>query len=69
MEILKKSGYWTAAAGKWHLGDAIKDRFDRLWEADSSGFQLPSGKAAEGNAFVESAQGEARVDAANGSRH
>ncbi len=60
VEILKKSGYWTAAAGKWHLGDAIKDRFDRLWEADSSGFQLPSGKAAEGNAFVESAQGEAR---------
>lgn len=28
VEALKASGYWTAAAGKWHMGDAIKDRFD-----------------------------------------
>ena len=28
VEKLKASGYWTAAAGKWHLGSAVKDRFD-----------------------------------------
>jgi arylsulfatase A-like enzyme len=40
VEKLKASGYWTAAAGKWHLGDAVKDRFDVVREADPSGFQL-----------------------------
>jgi N-sulfoglucosamine sulfohydrolase len=34
VELLRKSGYWTAAAGKWHLGDAVKDRFDVVREAD-----------------------------------
>ncbi len=24
VETLKASGYWTAAAGKWHLGNAVK---------------------------------------------
>src|SRR4051812_25219698 len=28
VEKLKASGYWTAAAGKWHLGPFVKDRFD-----------------------------------------
>jgi N-sulfoglucosamine sulfohydrolase len=60
VEILRQAGYWTAAAGKWHLGEAVKDRFDRIWEADSSGFQLPSGAAAQANQFVESASGDAR---------
>lgn len=32
-EVLRESGYWTAAAGKWHLGEAIKDRFDLVKEA------------------------------------
>ena len=46
-ELLKSSGYWTAAAGKWHLGNFVKDRFDEVREADVSGFQLPPGKAAK----------------------
>jgi arylsulfatase A-like enzyme len=40
VEALKATGYWTAAAGKWHLGDAIKGRFDVVHEADPSGYQL-----------------------------
>ncbi|QDV37502.1 sulfatase family protein [Tautonia plasticadhaerens] len=48
VERLKESGYYTAAAGKWHLGDAVKGRFDEIREADPRGFQLPSGDDAEG---------------------
>jgi arylsulfatase A-like enzyme len=44
VEKLRASGYWAAAAGKWHLGSAAKDRFDVVHEADPSGFQLPVGK-------------------------
>lgn len=44
---LKAEGYWTAQAGKWHLGDAIKDRFDVVHDAGTEGFQLSaSGKEA-----------------------
>jgi arylsulfatase A-like enzyme len=43
VEKLKSAGYWTAAAGKWHLGDAVKDRFDVVREAGTAGYQLPSG--------------------------
>jgi len=41
---LKSAGYYTAAAGKWHLGDAVRDHFDRVYEASKAGFVLPSGK-------------------------
>ena len=44
VEKLKEAGYWTASAGKWHLGEAVKDRFDLVVEADPSGFQLPAAK-------------------------
>ena len=47
VELLKASGYWTVAAGKWHLGNFVKDRFNEVREADVSGFQLPTGQAAK----------------------
>ena len=45
VELLKAAGYWTAAAGKWHLGDAVKNRFHLVRQADVSGFQLPTGRS------------------------
>jgi N-sulfoglucosamine sulfohydrolase len=33
VELLRGAGYWTAAAGKWHLGDALRDRFDLVKDA------------------------------------
>jgi len=42
-EKLKAAGYWTAAAGKWHLGNEVKDRFDVVHEAGAGGFQLQVG--------------------------
>jgi len=60
VELLKASGYWTSAAGKWHLGDAVKDRFDEVREADVSGFQLPTGEAAKAGKIVQNAVGDAR---------
>ena len=44
---LRDAGYYTAAAGKWHLGEFVKDHFDVVYEASTAGFQLPSG---DGNA-------------------
>ena len=41
VEKLREAGYWAGAAGKWHLGDAIRDRFDVIHEADVTGYQLP----------------------------
>lgn len=32
VEKLKEAGYWTGQAGKWHLGDQVKDRFHFLAE-------------------------------------
>lgn len=48
VEQLKTSGYWTAQAGKWHLGDSIKDRFDVVHDVGTKGFQLsPTGDKTE----------------------
>lgn len=38
VELLKESGYWTAQAGKWHMGEAIKERFDLIAPSGSAGF-------------------------------
>src|SRR5262249_30404493 len=53
VEKLKASGYWTAAAGKWHLGNAVKDRFDVVREANPSGFQLGTVKDARARMTAE----------------
>ncbi len=53
VERLKESGYWTAAAGKWHLGNALTNRFDRVLDIGTAGFQLPSGPAASKARMVE----------------
>ncbi len=42
-EELQKLGYYTAAAGKWHLGAAVRGHFDRIYEASTAGFVLPAG--------------------------
>jgi arylsulfatase A-like enzyme len=43
VQKLRQAGYWTGAAGKWHLGNEIKDHFDEVREADVSGYQIPPG--------------------------
>ncbi len=60
VEKLRQAGYWTAAAGKWHLGDAVRDRFDEIRETDTSGFQLPTGEAGKAGKFIETMEGEAQ---------
>ena len=40
VEKLKEAGYYTAAAGKWHLGDAVKDRFDLIVGGDPAALPL-----------------------------
>ncbi len=58
VDKLKEKGYWTGAAGKWHLGEEIRDRFDKVVEADESGFQLPAGTAGEAGEFAEKMDGD-----------
>jgi arylsulfatase A-like enzyme len=36
VEKLKAAGYWTAQAGKWHLGPNVKNRFDSVNEGDAA---------------------------------
>lgn len=53
VEKLKAAGYWTAAAGKWHLGNAAKSRFDLVREANPAGFQLGITKDAKSRMNAE----------------
>ena len=45
VEKLKEAGYYTAAAGKWHLGEEVKDRFDLIVEGDPSAFLMANDSA------------------------
>lgn len=65
VEKLKEKGYWTGAAGKWHLGEEVKDRFDVVKDVDTSGFQLPAGDAATAGNFEETLEGDAKSGAAD----
>lgn len=46
VESLRAAGYWAGAAGKWHLGEEAKRRFDEVREADPAGFTLAVGAKA-----------------------
>ncbi|HRQ90918.1 MAG TPA: sulfatase, partial [Bacteroidia bacterium] len=63
VEKLREKGYWTGAAGKWHLGEALRERFDKVVEADESGFQLPAGSST--GDFAETAVGDAQSGCAD----
>ncbi|NIP93865.1 MAG: sulfatase, partial [Akkermansiaceae bacterium] len=66
VQRLKGAGYWTAAAGKWHLGDEVRDHFDLIREVDTSGFQLPAHAGANPDArFVETSSGDAKSGCAD----
>ena len=43
VEKLREAGYWTAQAGKWHLGEAVKDRFDLIIAEGANGFVYKTG--------------------------
>jgi N-sulfoglucosamine sulfohydrolase len=36
-ELLKNSGYYTAAAGKWHLGEYARNAFDKIYGGGAGG--------------------------------
>ena len=43
VQKIKEQGYYTAAAGKWHMGDNVREHFDTIHDASVAGFQLPTG--------------------------
>lgn len=69
-EPLRGAGYYTAAAGKWHLGDAVRDRFDRVAEAGTAAFPDSSGAGEAGPVSDASnsrvAKKESRIDDPSG---
>jgi N-sulfoglucosamine sulfohydrolase len=44
VEKLKEAGYWTGQAGKWHLGEGVKNRFHKIMEVSVDGFQMKAGQ-------------------------
>lgn len=40
VEKLKETGYWTGQAGKWHMGEDVRDDFHKTMEVPVGGFQL-----------------------------
>lgn len=65
VKLLKDSGYWTGAAGKWHLGTHVLSHFDEVLEVDTSGFQLPAGKEGLQGKFKQTYEGDARSGCAD----
>ncbi|MEM7660179.1 MAG: sulfatase [Bacteroidota bacterium] len=41
VEKLREAGYWTGAAGKWHLGSEIRDRFDVILGGGRGDLPIP----------------------------
>lgn len=58
VELLRAAGYWTGAAGKWHLGNPAKQRFDVVREADPAGYSLPTGAKAGSTTMLIQAKGD-----------
>jgi arylsulfatase A-like enzyme len=61
VEKLRTAGYWTAAAGKWHLGNPSKAKFDLVREANPAGYQLAAGKATTKGALIAEGSGAAKA--------
>ncbi|MEA2069567.1 MAG: sulfatase-like hydrolase/transferase, partial [Verrucomicrobiota bacterium] len=38
--LLKQAGYYTATAGKWHLGPGVRAHFDRIEPSTPSGAEM-----------------------------
>lgn len=47
VEKLKEAGYWTAQAGKWHLGEHMVNRFDFLAERNTTDLEKTFGELPE----------------------
>ncbi len=47
VEKLKEAGYWTAQAGKWHLGEHMVNRFDMLAERNTTDLEETFGELPE----------------------
>lgn len=58
VEPLRAAGYWAGAAGKWHLGEDAKRRFDVVREADPAGFTLATGAKAGDTKMSMATQGD-----------
>ena len=65
-QSLKQAGYFVGAAGKWHVGEAMRARFSVVREVDTSGFQLHANAGADaGGQFRETASGDAKSGCAD----